>query len=71
MSRVFDLLDRYGGWILAAWIIFTGYTAINVWQGDMAGIFMAARFYAAGQSELIYASNSGLISETPRRGCLH
>jgi alpha-1,2-mannosyltransferase len=65
MAHLIDLIDRYGGWILAAWIIFTGYTAFDVWQGDMAGIFMAAHFYAAGQFDLIYASNSGVVSEAP------
>jgi alpha-1,2-mannosyltransferase len=65
MVRIFSLLDKFGGWILAGWIFLTGYSAFNVWQGDMAGIFMAAHFYASGQYDLIYAATSGVVSETP------
>ena len=64
-TLVLEAVDRFGQYAFALWLIVTGYGALGLWQGDMAGIFMAARFVADGHPELIYAANAGLVSETP------
>ena len=65
LGRLTPLADRYGIWLLCLWLAWLAASMVGRWHADIAGLYIAARFYHEGQFGLIYPELKSLVSDMP------